>query len=382
MDERELTAAAFWKGRRVFVTGHTGFKGSWLTRWLTMLGASVSGYAWDRDELKLFPLIGDGPGVRTVWADVRNRQRLDAALREAAPEVVFHLAAQPLVRTSYQFPADTFEVNVMGTVNLLEAVASAVDSGIAVKSVVNVTTDKCYDNREWIWGYRETDPLGGYDPYSSSKACSELVTQAYRNSYFHPARYGEHGVAVATARAGNVIGGGDDSLDRLVPDCLRAFAAGKRPLLRSPGATRPWQHVLEPLGGYLLLAQKLVQEGAEYAAAWNFGPGEQSVHSVEKVAVRLAALWGEGAGVEKTAASGLHEAGELQLDSTKARRLLDWRSRWSVEQALEKTVEWHRALAAGKDMQQFSERQIREYMTENQQEGNNDNYQSMHDCAQ
>lgn len=382
MDENELTTAEFWKGRRVFVTGHTGFKGSWLTRWLTMLGASVSGYAWDRDELKLFPLIGDGPGVHTVWADVRNRQRLDAALREAAPEVVFHLAAQPLVRTSYQFPADTFEVNVMGTVNLLEAVASAVESGISVKAVVNVTTDKCYDNREWIWGYRETDPLGGYDPYSSSKACSELVTQAYRNSYFHPARYAEHGVAIATARAGNVIGGGDDSLDRLVPDCLRAFAAGKRPLLRNPGSTRPWQHVLEPLGGYLLLAEKLARGGAEYAAAWNFGPGEQNVHSVEKVAVRLAELWGEGAGVEKLAASGLHEAGELQLDSTKARRLLDWRSRWSVEQALQKTVEWHRALAAGEDMRQISEQQIHEYMTENLQEGNNDNYQSMHDCAQ
>lgn len=261
MDERELTGAAFWKGRHVFVTGHTGFKGSWITKWLTMLGASVSGYAWDRDEPKLFPLIGAAPEVHTVWGDVRNRQRLDAALREAAPEVVFHLAAQPLVRTSYQFPADTFEVNVMGTVNLLEAVASAVDSGISVKAVVNVTTDKCYDNREWIWGYRETDPLGGYDPYSSSKACSELVTQAYRNSYFHPARYAEHGVAVATARAGNVIGGGDDSLDRLVPDCLRSFAAGLRPLLRNPAATRPWQHVLEPLSGYLLLAEKLVQEG-------------------------------------------------------------------------------------------------------------------------
>ncbi|MFD2879700.1 CDP-glucose 4,6-dehydratase [Paenibacillus rhizoplanae] len=226
MDKNEMTTAEFWKGRRVFVTGHTGFKGSWLTRWLTMLGASVSGYAWDRDEHKLFPLIGAAPEVHTVWGDVRNRQRLDAALREAAPEVIFHLAAQPLVRTSYQFPADTFEVNVMGTVNLLEAVASAVDSGTPVRAVVNVTTDKCYDNREWIWGYRETDPLGGYDPYSSSKACSELVTQAYRNSYFHPARYAEHGVAVATARAGNVVGGGDDSQDRLVPDCLRSFAAG------------------------------------------------------------------------------------------------------------------------------------------------------------
>nr|WP_209879910.1 CDP-glucose 4,6-dehydratase [Paenibacillus silagei] len=360
-----MTTAEFWKGRRVFVTGHTGFKGSWLTKWLTMLGARVSGYAWDRDEHKLFPLIGAAPEVDTVWGDVRNRQRLDAALREAAPEVVFHLAAQPLVRTSYQFPADTFEVNVMGTVNLLEAVASAVDSGTPVRAVVNVTTDKCYDNREWIWGYRETDPLGGYDPYSSSKACSELVTQAYRNSYFHPARYAEHGVAVATARAGNVVGGGDDSLDRLVPDCLRSFAAGLRPLLRSPGATRPWQHVLEPLSGYLLLSEKLVQKGAEYAAAWNFGPEEQSVHSVEKVAVRLAALWGEGAGVDIAGISGLHEAGELQLDSTKARRLLGWRSRWSVEQALQKTVDWQRALDAGQDMRDISEQQIREYMTQN-----------------
>ncbi|MEK4047688.1 CDP-glucose 4,6-dehydratase [Paenibacillus sp. FSL H8-0048] len=365
MDENAMIPAEFWKGRRVFVTGHTGFKGSWLTRWLTMLGASVSGYAWDRDEHKLFPLIGAAPEVHTVWGDVRNRQRLDAALREAAPEVVFHLAAQPLVRTSYQFPADTFEVNVMGTVNLLEAVASAVDSGISVKAVVNVTTDKCYDNREWIWGYRETDPLGGYDPYSSSKACSELVTQAYRNSYFHPVRYAEHGVAIATARAGNVIGGGDDSLDRLVPDCLRAFAAGKRPLLRSPGATRPWQHVLEPLGGYLLLAEKLVQGGAEYAAAWNFGPGEQSVHSVQKVATRLAELWGEGACVDIVNSPVLHEAGELQLDSTKARRLLDWRSRWTVEQALQKTVDWQRALDAEQDMRRISEQQIREYMTVN-----------------
>lgn len=226
MDENALIPAEFWKGRRVFVTGHTGFKGSWLCLWLTMLGARVSGYAWDRDKHKLFTLTGAEREVKTVWGDVRNRQRLDAALREAAPEVVFHLAAQPLVRTSYQIPADTFEVNVMGTVNLLEAVCSAVDSGMGIKAVVNVTTDKCYDNREWIWGYRETDPLGGYDPYSASKACSELVTQAYRSSYFLPARYAEHGVAVATARAGNVIGGGDDSPDRLVPDCLRAFAAG------------------------------------------------------------------------------------------------------------------------------------------------------------
>ncbi|WP_405115558.1 CDP-glucose 4,6-dehydratase [Paenibacillus sp. FSL K6-1217] len=366
MDEQPLTAEGFWNGRRVFVTGHTGFKGSWLTLWLTMLGARVSGYAWDRDEPKLFKLTGGEREVHTVWGDVRNRQRLDAALREAAPEVVFHLAAQPLVRTSYQIPADTFEVNVMGTVNLLEAVASAVDSGISVKAVVNVTTDKCYENREWIWGYRETDPLGGYDPYSSSKACSELVTQAYRSSFFHPAHYAGHGVAVATARAGNVIGGGDDSQDRLVPDCLRAFAAGQRPLLRSPAATRPWQHVLEPLSGYLLLAEKLVHEGPAYAAAWNFGPEEQSVHSVQRVAARLAALWGEGAGIDIAASAGLHEAGELQLDSTKARRLLGWRSRWSVEQALQKTVEWQRELGAGRDMRMICERQICEYRSEDQ----------------
>ncbi|MEK3716563.1 MULTISPECIES: CDP-glucose 4,6-dehydratase [unclassified Paenibacillus] len=365
MDANTLTSADFWKGRRVFVTGHTGFKGSWLCLWLTMLGARVSGYAWDRDEHKLFTLTGAEREVKTVWGDVRNRQRLDAALREATPEIVFHLAAQPLVRASYQIPADTFEVNVMGTVNLLEAVCSAVDSGMGIKAVVNVTTDKCYDNREWIWGYRETDPLGGYDPYSASKACSELVTQAYRSSYFLPARYAEHGVAVATARAGNVIGGGDDSPDRLVPDCLRAFAAGERPLLRSPGATRPWQHVLEPLGGYLLLAEQLVRGGADYAAAWNFGPEEESIHSVEKVALRLAGIWGEGAGIDIAASSGLHEAGELQLDSTKSRRLLGWRSRWSVEQALQKTVEWHRALEAGQDMRRISELQIREYMTEN-----------------
>jgi CDP-glucose 4,6-dehydratase len=366
MDEEFLKRSAFWKDRSVFITGHTGFKGSWLSLWLTLLGARVSGYAWDREEHALFTLTGGEQEVKTTWGDVRNRHRLDAALREAEPEVVFHLAAQPLVRTSYQIPADTFEVNVMGTVNLLEAVCSSVDSGSRIKAVVNITTDKCYDNLEWIWGYRETDRLGGYDPYSASKACSELVTQAYRTSFFHPERYAEHGVGIATARAGNVIGGGDDSPDRLVPDCLKAFAAGRRPLLRSPAATRPWQHVLEPLGGYLLLAEKLVAAGAEYASAWNFGPEEESVHSVEKVAAKLAALWGDGAGInlDPAGSSALHEAGELQLDSTKAHRLLGWYSRWSVEQALQKTVEWQKALEAKQDMRKICEQQIREYMTD------------------
>lgn len=367
MDEFLMKRHSFWKNRRVFITGHTGFKGSWFSLWLASLGARITGYALPPEgDNPLFETIGADKDVSTVWGDIRDFERLAAAVRLTEPEIVFHLAAQPLVRASYRAPVDTYAVNVMGTVHLLEAVRLSAEAGNPVKAVVNVTTDKCYDNREWVWGYRESDPLGGHDPYSSSKACSELVTRAYRSSYFPESAYGSHGLGMATARAGNVIGGGDDAADRLVPDCLRSFAAGKRPLLRSPGSTRPWQHVLEPLAGYMQLAERLTEAGGEFASAWNFGPGEGGAMCVAEVADRLAALWGDGAGCDRAEGCmppGPHEAGELMLDSAKSRRMLGWHPRWNTDQALKRTVEWHKAYAGRQDMREFSLKQISDYMT-------------------
>jgi CDP-glucose 4,6-dehydratase len=278
-------------------------------------------------------------------------------MQQAEPDVVIHLAAQPLVLQSYQQPAETYGTNVMGTVNLLEAVRQC----RSVKAVVNVTTDKCYENREWHWGYRENEPMGGYDPYSSSKACSELVTAAYRNSYFNPAAYANHGVALASARAGNVIGGGDWAQDRLICDCVGALLVGKKILLRNPAAIRPWQHVLEPLSGYLRLAQKLWEGGSHFAEAWNFGPYDDDAQPVEWVVQRLCRKWGNGASYAVAEGRHPHEAHYLKLDCSKANALLGWRPRWKLEKALDSIIDWTLAYQAGEDMREVTLRQIMDF---------------------
>jgi CDP-glucose 4,6-dehydratase len=349
----------FWRGRRVFLTGHTGFKGGWLSLWLQRLGADLTGYALDPPTTpSLFEVARVGAGMRSIIADIRDGQALAGAMRAAKPEIVIHMAAQPLVRYSYQAPVETYATNVMGTVHLLEAVRG-IDS---VRAVVNVTSDKCYENREWVWGYRENEPMGGHDPYSNSKGCAELVTAAYRSSYFSPARHGEHGVALASARAGNVIGGGDWAEDRLIPDILRAIAAGRPVNIRSPQAIRPWQHVLEPLSGYLLLAQRLIEDGPAHAEGWNFGPAEEDAKPVQWIAARLVDAWGEGASWRPDTAPQPHEAHYLRLDCAKANVRLGWRPRWPLECALESIVQWQRAFLRKEDMQAACLRQINEYV--------------------
>ncbi len=348
---------AFWNNRRVFITGHTGFKGAWLCLWLHQLGAKVYGYALQPPtNPSLFELCGIDRLIRSTINDVRDAESLFESLRSTEPEIVIHMAAQPLVRDSYQNPVDTYSINVMGTVHLLEAVRKCG----SVKAVINVTTDKCYDNREWMWGYREHDPLGGYDPYSSSKACSELVTAAYRNSYFNPASYSAHGVGIASARAGNVIGGGDWAADRLIPDCVRSILKKNTITIRNPGAIRPWQHVLEPLSGYLTLAQRLHADGAGYSEAWNFGPDEIDAQPVEWVVRNLCSKW-DGSAYEIDTADHPHEAHYLKLDCSKARTRLGWRPRWRLDRALDSIVEWTRAYQDGNDVADFCFRQIEEY---------------------
>lgn len=344
---------SFWQGKRVLVTGHTGFKGSWLSLWLHKSGAEVHGYALPPPTTtNLFSVASVASLLKShATADVRDADAMQQALREADPEIVFHLAAQPLVRQSYHEPVETYATNVMGTVNLLEAVRSSSN----VRTVVNVTTDKCYDNREWFWGYREVEALGGSDPYASSKACAELVTAAYRASFLAQA-----GVAIATARAGNVIGGGDWADDRLVPDFFRAAHAGRPLEVRYAGATRPWQHVLEPLSGYLLLAEHLASGDPQFASAWNFGPTDEDAVPVRQLLDRLVSKV-EGTQWRETGASTLHEAGYLKLDSSKARGLLGWRPRWALDEALDKTVAWDAAWRSGGDMQDFCLSQIEMY---------------------
>jgi CDP-glucose 4,6-dehydratase len=347
-----------WQGRRVFLTGHTGFKGGWLALWLARRGAQVRGYALDPEtEPNLFQAASVGSVVEDVRGDVRDYSRLAASLREFVPEVVFHLAAQPLVRRSYVNPLGTYAINVMGTAHVLEAVRNAP----SVRAVVCVTSDKCYENKEWTWPYRESDPLGGYDPYSSSKACAETVTAAYRSSFFPVDRLHEHRVAVATARAGNVIGGGDWSEDRLIPDLIRGFQAGLPVSIRRPKALRPWQHVLEPLHGYIVLAEKLLAGQAQFASAYNFGPSGDEVWPVEKIANRMVALWGDDAAWIGDPEPGVHEAGVLRLDASKAREELGWQPRLNIDRALSWTVEWYRACRQGAPMQKEAQAQIAAY---------------------
>lgn len=343
----------FWRGKRVFLTGHTGFKGGWLALWLADMGAEVHGYALPPPtEPNLFTAANlQARLARSTIADIRDAAALAQAMHAAQPDIVLHLAAQPLVRHSYVAPVETYAVNVMGTVNLLEAVRQTP----SVKAVVNVTTDKCYENREWAWPYRENEAMGGFDPYSSSKACSELVTAAYRRTFLEPA-----GKQLASARAGNVIGGGDWAADRLVPDFLRALAAGQALTIRSPLATRPWQHVLEPLSGYLMLAERLFAEGQCFAEAWNFGPEEADARPVQWIVEYLCGQVPD-ASWQCDASPQPHEANTLKLDSSKAKAQLGWRPRWNLQTALGMTLAWHQAWKQGSDMAAISTQQIRAY---------------------
>jgi CDP-glucose 4,6-dehydratase len=349
---------SFWRGKRVFLTGHTGFKGGWLSLWLQQLGAEVTGYALlAPTEPSLYEVADVACGMRSIIGDVRDAAALKRAMVEACPEIVIHMAAQPLVRYSYDHPVETYSTNVMGLVNLFEAVRGVP----SVRSVVNVTSDKCYENREWPWGYRENEAMGGYDPYSNSKGCAELITSAYRNSYFNPEKYSTHGIALGSGRAGNVIGGGDWALDRLIPDMLRAIGAGEAVKIRNPDAIRPWQHVLEPLSGYLTLAEKLYTDGATYAEGWNFGPHDIDAKPVGWIIERITQVWGDGAAWQLEGVPQPHEATYLKLDCSKARAALGWYPRWNIGQTIEKIVEWHKACDQGADMRALTLGQITAY---------------------
>jgi len=344
--------------RRVLITGHTGFKGSWLCLLLHKLGADIYGYALDPPTTpSLFEEAKIGELLTSFISDIRNYDNLLKVMQQVQPEIVIHMAAQPLVRESYKIPVETYAINVMGTVHLLEACRNTK----SVKAIVNVTTDKCYENKEWHWGYRENEPMGGYDPYSNSKGCSELVTSSYRNSYFNPAKYGDHGVAVASARAGNVIGGGDWADDRLIPDFIRAISNGEEVQIRSPYAIRPWQHVLEPLTGYLALAAKLFTEGATYAQGWNFGPDDKDAKNVEWITRTICDLWGDGASFSIDTNPQPHEANYLKLDCSKAKSELGWIPKWDIETTLKSIVDWNKAYIAGKNIRKVTEEQIEKY---------------------
>lgn len=348
----------FWLGKRVFLTGHTGFKGSWLALWLQQLGAAVTGFALTPPtQPSLFEVAEVATGMQSILGDVRDLPALLRAMQAAQPEIVIHMAAQSLVRLSYDTPVETYATNVMGTVHLLEAVRHTP----GVRAVVNVTTDKCYENKEWPWGYREVEPMGGFDPYSNSKGCSELVSAAYRSSFFNPADHAHHGVALATARAGNVIGGGDWARDRLIPDILEAFAANRAVQIRNPHATRPWQHVLEPLHGYLTLAERLYSDGSGFAEAWNFGPDGDDANPVEWIVKQLARCWGQGATWQVDRGNHPHEANYLKLDISKAAQRLHWRPVLCLDEALGLVVDWSRAKATGTDMRAYTLEQIATY---------------------
>lgn len=331
---------AFYHGKRVLVTGHTGFKGSWLSIWLHELGAEVIGVGLDPfTERDNFVLSGIGKKIKAdIRADIRDGERMKEIFQTYQPEIVFHLAAQPLVRLSYDIPVETYATNVMGTINILEAIR-ATDS---VKVGVMITTDKCYENKEQIWGYRENEPMGGYDPYSSSKGAAEIAIASWRRSFFNPLEYAKHGKSIASVRAGNVIGGGDWALDRIIPDCIKALEAGKPIEIRSRKAVRPWQHVLEPLSGYMLLASKMWDEPTKYCEGWNFGPHAESISTVWDVATKVVENYGKGELRDLSDPNALHEANLLMLDVSKAKFQLGWEPRMNIEQTVELTVEWYR----------------------------------------
>lgn len=349
---------SFWKDKRVLITGNTGFKGGWLSLWLHHLGAEVFGYSISvPTEPSLYRLCNLSEITQTSFADVRDLGQLTAIVDRVRPEIIFHMAAQALVRRSYVDPVETYSTNVMGTVHVMEAVRR---TG-GVKAVIVVTSDKCYDNMEWIWGHREIDPLGGFDPYSSSKACCELITKAYQNSFFNRNEYATHGTGIASVRAGNVIGGGDWAKDRLIPDVISSFLLKQPVIIRNPTAVRPWQHVLEPLGGYMDLGEKVYQGGQDYAEPWNFGPSEDDGRPVRWIVERLATLWGAGSTWRLDEAKNPHEAHSLRLDCSKAMNRLGWKPRWTLDTALERIVDWYRAYESDGDMRATSLGQIREY---------------------
>ncbi len=348
----------FWRGKRVFLTGHTGFKGSWLSLWLQQLGAEMCGFALEPPTTpSLFDVGQVAEGMTSIIGDINDAQHFAAVIKQQQPDIVIHMAAQPLVRYSYDHPIETYATNVMGTVHLLEAVRKCP----GIKAVLCITTDKCYENREWAWGYRENEPMGGHDPYSSSKGCAELAISSLRRSFFSAETYPEHGVAVASGRAGNVIGGGDWAQDRLIPDILRAFGEGQPVHLRSPGAIRPWQHVLEPLGGYLTLAQALYEKGPEVAEGWNFGPRDEDARPVGWIVEKLAEMWGEGATWTFDNNPQPHEANFLKLDCSKAANLLHWRPKLDLEQALRWSVDWYQKYLSGAPMRGHTLAQIKQY---------------------
>ena len=349
----------FWKGKKVLVTGHTGFKGSWLSLWLQSLGAEVVGVSLDVPTTpSLYEQANVSENMISLREDIRDVVAIRKIFQDHLPEMVFHLAAQPLVRLSYREPVETYEINVMGTLHVLEGIRS-VDS---VRSAVMITTDKCYQNKEWVWGYRETDMLGGHDPYSSSKGAAELLISSYRNSYFPQDKYSEHKTAIASARAGNVIGGGDWADDRLIPDIIRAFQNNKEVVIRNPKSTRPWQHVLEPLSGYLKLAEQLEKNGDQYAEAWNFGPAEIDARPVQWIVEKMAKLWGENANWINDKSKHPHEANYLKLDCSKAHMKLNWYPRWDLSETLLRIVEWHKLKDAHNNYRKLCLTQINDYM--------------------
>jgi CDP-glucose 4,6-dehydratase len=348
----------FWKSRRVFLTGHTGFKGSWLSLWLEALGAEVTGYSLPPPtQPNLFEQAEVAGSVRSILGDIRDFDQFKKALGDCRPEVVIHMAAQTIVRRGYDDPIETYSTNVMGTVNLFEALRQLKFPC----AVVNVTSDKCYHNREWVWAYREEDALGGHDPYSNSKACAELVSSAFRDSFFPPGNHSSHGIALGTARAGNVIGGGDWTANQLIPDLMRAFLAGEACLIRNPLATRPWQFVLEPLRGYLALAEQLTKDPKAFAAGWNFGPAEDDARPVSWIADKLSQSWGDGAKWIRDNAVHAHEANLLKLDASRAKASLNWKPVLPLDSALEWIVTWYRSFHEKADLGSLTRSQIKQY---------------------